>query len=320
MDLHRLGYDWIISREVNPRSHPGVPWCDFGSTNGVVLEAFPELVRDAVQQRLSLLLSTPLEHLIRASPEALVNAGLCDPIRCFIKSEPHKASKLAEGRLRIIAGVSLVDNIIERILYRAQNKKEILNWESIPFNPGMGLHDEGLLKIRRKMERMSSLCESDISAWDWSVPGWMMEDAKDLRLLVAGLGKDTCFARLVEARYQCHQKKVFYVGGKLFSQERPGIVPSGSYLTSSDNSHMRYMAAMIVQTQGGEENPDAEVMGDDGVEKPVPNGQALYSALGLKCSQYLERPGRAFEFCSTFSLREEIWAIQRRGLGLSIGT
>lgn len=298
MDM--LGYQWIVEKKVNLKSHPGVPWCDYGATNGAVLEAFPELVKDAVRERLSLLLAFPLSELQAMSPQQLVEAGLCDPIRCFIKAEPHKQSKLEEGRLRIIAGVSLVDNIIERILYRKQNEKEILNWKSIPFNPGMGLHDEGLVEIHRKMDRFESKCESDISAWDWSVPAWLMEDAKDYRLLVAGLGKDTCFARLVEARYQCHQKKVFYVGGKLFAQERPGIVPSGSYLTSSDNSHMRYMTSIIVQLMGGREDPDAEVMGDDGVELPVPDGQALYSSLGLLCKQYLLRPKGDYEFCSTY--------------------
>lgn len=47
----------------------------------------------------------------------LVSGNLqCDPIKVFVKQEPHKRKKLDEGRLRLISSVSLIDTIIDRIL------------------------------------------------------------------------------------------------------------------------------------------------------------------------------------------------------------
>ena len=49
-----------------------------------------------------------------------------DPIKVFVKQEPHKMSKIKQERYRLISGVSLVDTLVDRLLLQwlAQNVVE----------------------------------------------------------------------------------------------------------------------------------------------------------------------------------------------------
>ena len=50
--------------------------------------------------------------------------------------------KLQKERWRIISSVSLVDEIVDRMLYGTQNRAEINHWSSTPSMPGVGFSDD----------------------------------------------------------------------------------------------------------------------------------------------------------------------------------
>ena len=92
---------------------PGVPWMKLASSNGVLMREYGGIVWKCVEQRLKALCTCVCDEM---PAEELVKAGLCDPIRVFVKNEPHSSKKLEEGRVRLIMSVSIVDQLVERVL------------------------------------------------------------------------------------------------------------------------------------------------------------------------------------------------------------
>lgn len=204
------------------------------------------------------------------SSAELVQSGLCDPIRVFVKNEPHTREKADQRRWRLISSVSLVDQIVERLLFSKQNKQEIFNWMCLPSRPGMGISDRAVTGTLDHVE--SSLSEgvhaysSDISGFDWSVTGdELMWDA-EMRCNLYGLQPQEAMARCMMNRVRCLSFAVFaFSNGQFIQQTIPGVQKSGSYNTSSTNSRIRVAMAVEAGAVG------AIAMGDDCVEFLAPS-------------------------------------------------
>jgi len=234
------------------------------------------------------------------TPAELVQHGLCDPIRLFVKGEPHKQSKLDEGRYRLIMSVSLVDQLVARVLFQNQNKREIALWHSIPSKPGFGLSSDGQvmdftmsLSHQLKLDPLELisrwkelLVPTDCSGFDWSVAEWMLQDDMEVRnRLTVDLNDAT--SRLRAAWLKCISNSVLSLSdGTLLEQKFPGVQKSGSYNTSSSNSRIRVMAAYHCGASW------AVAMGDDALES-VETDLAVYKNLGFKVEVSDE-----LEFCS----------------------
>ncbi|AUD57821.1 RNA-dependent RNA polymerase, partial [Arracacha latent virus E] len=244
-----------------------------------------------------------------SSPEQAVLDGIVDPVRIFVKGEPHKLAKLAEGRYRLIASVSLVDQLVARMLFQEQNKAELLSYKSIPSQPGLGLStDDQVIEFTSRLARIagapsaevfvkdySRWCyPTDCSGFDWSVPMWLMEDDLKVRnLLTDRLSPE--MAELRQVWLSCITNSVFCLSdGTLLSQECPGIQKSGSYNTSSSNSRMRVLMSLHAGADW------ALAMGDDCIEAPNSRLDA-YAEMGFKCEV-----SDKFDFCSHIFQTPEI--------------
>lgn len=232
--------------------------------------------------------------------EELVCAGLCDPVRVFVKGEPHKIEKLNEGRYRLIMSVSLVDQLVARVLFQAQNKRELLLWRAIPSKPGFGLSTDAqasefidILASDLFISR-SELLEhheryvvpTDCSGFDWSVAPWIMEDEMEVRNRLT-VGCTDLTRQLRACWLKCLMNSVLaFSNGALAAQRVPGIQKSGSYNTSSSNSRVRVMMAYHTGASF------ACAMGDDALESRE-GSLEMYQSLGLKITRSSE-----LEFCS----------------------
>lgn len=227
-------------------------------------------------------------------PSDLVRNLLVDPVRLFIKNEPHKKTKLNQGRLRLISSVSLVDQIVERLCSRDQNRAEIGLYATIPSKPGMGLHDQGLQVLFENVKSFSGdVAEADISAWDWSVPAWLLELDARVRCDLYQLSESDWRRRVIINRNFCLCRTVFCLSdGNMYEQVFPGIQLSGSYNTSSTNSRMRCILATICGVS------EIIAMGDDSVEAFDAKVPLQYEALGFKLKMYRKVGKEEFEFCS----------------------
>ncbi len=229
--------------------------------------------------------------------------GLVDPIKLFVKNEPHKISKLLENRQRLIFSVSLIDNTVARVLHQIQNSMEKNEWESIPVKSGMGLHDEGLEAINRCIrvahDSGVKLREADISGWDFSFQEWDFKEDLELRLSL-NKGYGTVWHKIALAHHMCMANKVMvFSDGSMVQQTVGGLMPSGWFLTASTNSHQRVENSYHLQIQAGVK-PWCVAMGDDSVENEVQDASLKYEKiLGKRCKMYKEAYPASFEFCST---------------------
>lgn len=250
-----------------------------GSTNAEVLENYGTLVWRLVAERINTWLQYTGDFSDMTS-EDLIQQGFCDPVKIFIKDEPHKLSKINEGRLRIISSVSLVDQIIERVLHYVQNKTEIEYWDQCPSAPGMGLHDDGLLALAQNMEDLLAetgevMC-TDVSGWDWSVQEWELQDDMELRWKLAGEREDSDYAHMCRVNAMVVANSVYVdPGGSCWAQQVKGIQNSGRYCTSSSNSRMRVLLSVNSRLDQGlpplvNGHCGIKAMGDDSVEVSLP--------------------------------------------------
>jgi len=273
-----------------------------------VLRENPQLVLSAVVERLELLAN--YDFLSQPTPEDLVRRGLVDPVRVFVKNEPHTRAKLTEKRFRLISSVSLVDQVIERLIFGPQNKVEIANWKKIPSKPGMGLsldsQRQALWDEVSYNHAQHPAAEADISGFDWSVQSWELWADLAIRINLGSFrGK---LKRVALGRYYCFMNSVFQLSdGTMLSQGLPGLMKSGSYNTSSTNSRVRCLMAELIGS------PWCIAMGDDSVEGYVPNAQTLYKSLGHTCKEYIpcdaSQTGKLlkFNFCSHEISERSAW-------------
>nr|WOS61113.1 replicase protein [raspberry enamovirus 1] len=241
-----------------------------------------------------------MEDYCFSTAEQAVKDGICDPIRLFVKGEPHKVVKLKEGRYRLIASVSLVDQLIARMLFGFQNKRELRCYREIPSCPGMGLStdDQVLEFVTRLADKVGVdpqdlvenyqdyIVPTDCSGFDWSVPEWLLEDDLEVRNVLTQQLSPTMF-KLRKTWLKCLNNSVFCLSdGSLLAQTIPGVQKSGSYNTSSSNSRMR---VMLSQYAGAEW---CFAMGDDAIES-ISTDLSVYQTLGIKCEK-----AEKFDFCS----------------------
>ncbi|UIX27226.1 RNA-dependent RNA polymerase [Cotton bunchy top virus 2] len=288
----------VLSLE--PDAGVGVPYIGYGlpTHRGWVEDPtlLPVLTR-LVFDRLQKMSKASFETM---TAEELVQSGLCDPIRLFVKGEPHKQAKLDEGRYRLIMSVSLVDQLVARVLFQNQNKREIALWRAIPSKPGFGLSTDG--QTREFIEILANqtsttpddvvgrwrefLVPTDCSGFDWSVADWMLTDELEVRNRLT-VHNNALTQRLRACWLRCISNSVLCLSdGSLLAQRVAGVQKSGSYNTSSSNSRIRVMAAYHCGASW------AMAMGDDALESVDTNLEA-YKSLGFK----VEVSGE-LEFCS----------------------
>ena len=281
--------------EVDMDSSPGFPYLLEHSTNKALFDDRANYVKNLVKQRLSKLKSVNYEDLVKYTPYEKVKEGLCDPIKIFVKREPHKLKKISERKFRLIWSISVVDSLVERMLYARQNKAEIRNWSEIPSKPGIGFEDSQaalLYDAIQSVRESIPLVDSDVSAWDMSVPYWLLLMDLERRRLLNGEKIGSLWHRVARARMEClAHSLVVTTSGRVFSQSVKGIQKSGTYITGSGNSAMRVMLA----TSLGSDYIVA--MGDDAVEHAFEGLHAKYKEVGLPLKE-THVVDDSFEFCS----------------------
>lgn len=293
--VHRVTDDQIIAamQTLKSDSNPGFPLGFLEQTKGKIAERRTATVVAAVRARLDLLNGVDLTTKSYSATE-LYDKGYTDPIRVFGKNEPHTKQKLDAGRLRLIASVSEIDEIIERLLCSTQNNAEIDRWDTCPSKPGIGFSDDQTKTFYKSVQDIfpDGLAEADVSAWDWCVQSWMFEAEVDLRIKLCGASPDSSFARILRNRILCLARSLLVTSdGEVYEQTVDGIMKSGSYLTSSSNSRMRNFVAHVVGAQ------DSMAMGDDSLETRVVGATEKYRELGINVKFYKEATTE-FEFCS----------------------
>lgn len=292
----------IMTCSVNARATPGIPLCSLASNNAKLFAEHGPFVLNCVKQRLLMLARTPVEVLQMLSAKDRVIYGFCDPIRVFVKNEPHGKDKIASKRFRLICAISIIDQIVERILHTSQNQAEIDTWWTIPSKPGGSMtNDADVKKFAEEIFKQKDLVDVDISGFDWSVQGWELFLDANVRIMLARNPTEH-WIRAVQNRTACLARSMFvFADGDCVMQLEDALQKSGSFNTASTNSRIKIALSMLVGAEY------ATAYGDDGLETRVENGPALYLKYGHPVKSYNPCPPGEVTFCSSRIFVDGTW-------------
>nr|QED21510.1 hypothetical protein 1 [Mortimer virus] len=245
-----LSYEHFLRvvKDVNMNSSPGYPYLLSHSTNRDLFECDKEGKPSA--QALQRIWSM-VQHQIKTKKS--------DYIRIFIKPEPLSPKKRERKSYRIINSVSIVDQIIDAMLFKDLNDLLIKNHNQTPVKTGWSPFVGGWKEVPRR-----KVISTDKSAWDWTVFMWMLEAELEVRKrLCKNLNKQ--WVELAEWRYHALFVDPTFItsGGYLFKQNQPGIMKSGCKNTITSNSIMQLILHYRVSLELGREPNWLWAMGDD---------------------------------------------------------
>lgn len=202
----------------------------------------------------------------------------CDPIRLFIKQEPHKLSKVEKQSWRLISAVSVMDQIIDHMLFDPMNKRMVDEFLSIVPQIGWAPLYLGWANMPATGIAM------DKSGWDWSVRPWLCEEVLELRCALCE-NLTTEWKELAQWRYKCLFDQPIFVtsSGHFLRQKEPGVMKSGCVNTISDNSIMQDILNKVVEVETGLSSAWMKTMGDDTLQSDPGDVDTYLQSLKKYC-------------------------------------
>lgn len=231
--------------------------------------------------------------------EYLQGKEVSDPLKTFVKPEPHKEKKLSEGRYRLIMAVSMEDTMIDRMLYGGFYERAVDTFTETPckvgYNPVFGgyRYIAGLFSGRKVL-----MC--DKKAWDMSVRKWLTDFWEQFIMDLLPRAP-AWWVTLHKMRF----KSLFgpdtlfkFTDGSLATQRRWGVMKSGCYLTLLLNSVGQRVLQVLACLRLGLPIGTMACVGDDTVED-VPEDLEAYlleiAALGAVVKEFAV--SESIEFC-----------------------
>lgn len=186
-----------------------------------------------------------------------------DPIRVFVKHEPHKELKLQEGRYRLISAVSVVDTMCDRIMLGWLQRRALETVGRTPVALGwspVGGGAEWLVDLFAGRDTRAL----DMTAWDWRIPGWLLRLMLQIIQELA-LGAPDFWRTWIEARWRSlFRDAVFcFKDGTVVQQPGWGVMKSGCFMTILLNSLGQVVRHNIVARRLALPSLDYVVIGDD---------------------------------------------------------
>lgn len=217
----------------------------------------------------------------------------------FLKDEPHPPRKSDVGAWRSVMCVSLVDQVVERMIYArliAALKSEFPNSDALL---GMSFTDEATQtffdKVRKDMG--TDFVTTDVSGWERTLGAEYVYEAAESCIRSAE-DPTPFWDNAVRNHTYGLVRPVFIVpkGGTytLLTRVKEGGMLSGSYVTSLFNT----LARLDASRQAG--SIRAKAAGDDAAEKFPPGYDFVeaYRLLGFKIRLSDYHTADDFEFCA----------------------
>jgi len=198
-----------------------------------------------------------------------VQRRLVDPIRLFIKDEPHTLKKVSDKRWRMIASVSLVDQVIQRILHTTLNDAEKSHVATQPHCIGLGHTDPHIATLKAKFLRamkptvpgaVVTCFATDVTNFDFSLRPEHFAVDQEYRRLAQRYATGDWWTNVAASFEELLLNGRFMAGDGTLLVPPFGVQKSGSFCTSSSNSHIRAFVGFM----GGAKA--SIVMGDDALE------------------------------------------------------
>lgn len=277
--LTREHFERVV-RELDWTSSPGYPWLLQHTTNAAMFE-----VKDGEPSKAA------VDRVWQVVSDRLRTREV-DPVRLFIKPEPHKLKKLNAKAYRLISSVSVIDQLLDALLFGEMNQKMIEQHLMVPGKVGWTPYVGGWKIMPARLNR-----SLDKSAWDWSVNGWIAEMLLQFRKELMDRNQHSqAWEELAEWRYRAlFESPVFVTSGGLYLRQRePGVIKSGCYNTIADNSVAQDLLHVRVCHEMDIEPEDLMSMGDDTTQREFPEWDAYCERLAQYC--HIKGDVKATEF------------------------
>lgn len=269
---------------IDLKSSPGYPYCiraptnrDFlkADLNGVIPENSHVMISEMVFDRVTKLLN---------------GEDSSDYIRLFVKPEPLKERKLQAHKYRLIASVSLIDQIIDHMLFDDMNETMYGAWDQVPSKVGWSPYVGGW-----KCMPQRTWLAIDKSSWDWTVHLWLIDLTFKLRQRLCN-NMNQQWLQLATMRYKLLYISPVYVtsAGVLLRQRKPGVMKSGCVNTIADNSIMQYLLHLRACHDSNTQPSGFMSMGDDTLQEEPEDLASYLQALNSYC--IIKKHERANEF------------------------
>lgn len=177
----------------------------------------------------------------------------CDDIdfiywRCFIKLEPHKEKKILSKRWRLIMCPPLNLQMLCQMAFSSMNDKIIKNALRLPTQQGIILCGGEWKSYYDQWIKERTVCGADKTAWDWTMPEWMIGMCFRLRQRLSyGYGNNwnVMAAKLYDWIFGT-KFQVALSNGDVYGQCFAGVMKSGCVNTISDNSFGQLFLHILV--------------------------------------------------------------------------
>jgi len=229
------------------------------------LEEFDELVKQRCEQLLS-------------------GDDYADNLKVFIKLEPHKTQKLIDGRLRLISAVSLIDAMVDRIIFGWLHRKIMENFGQTPIMIGWTPLNGGWRLI--DYNKNNVVCV-DKSSWDWTMQPWITDSIERV-VLELGEYLPSEAKELIRVRFRLlfEKAKFEFLDSTVAEQRGRGIMKSGCFMTIAFNSIAQLLLHAVTNLQNGKDlSPWPKCLGDDTIQprmEDLDTYVATMSKLGVK--------------------------------------
>lgn len=233
------------------------------------------------------------------SPQELVQTGFRDLVSPFLKDEPHPPRKVDVGAWRVVQCVSLVDQIVERVIYSRPVQSIKRLYPTSDAVVGIGFSDEQTAEFHDQVVRDlgDDFTSTDVSGWDRVLgAGWVLEAGESI--IRSSRCQVPAWQNAVRNHVYGLVRPVFIVprGRKhvLVQRPEPGGMLSGSFMTTTLNT----LARLDVSRQAG--SLRAKAAGDDCLEQFREGVDFIesYASLGFTIRQSGLHEADCFEFCS----------------------
>lgn len=179
--------------------------------------------------------------------------------------EPHKNAKLEAKRERLISVLSLVDQMVDRILFGPWQQEEVRSVMSRAGKSGWAVMPIGFFDAL-EFFKDHGLLATDCSAFDWTFPSWIPQLVLDCKIEQTPLASAP-FRRAALNRFRevlGPQCMVRLPDGTRLLQTKWGIMKSGWLLTISLNSDAQDLITCLAWDRAyGGTCPKLWAMGDD---------------------------------------------------------
>lgn len=239
---------------------------------------------------------------VKNDPSLSIKLGLRDPVRPFVKGEMHPSRKVETPRL--IMAISIIDQLVERYIFADFSNSEKAQYPFGANMVGFGRslpHDKAITQKVRAISKETGVgpTASDVSGWERRVSPDDLEGIPEVigaRMEPSPDYED--WMRLAKIWSVLSGHVVYVVGRHLYVSANPGMMPSGTFMTSYGNGIMRIIYALAAGAL------DVVVLGDDCLEwlEDPAKTQETYNAWGLVTREVTTFPshGKEFSFCSKY--------------------